>query len=97
MQNILVLVIEGEHAGVVLSQSFEDVEMAVCGGKVQRRAPLLENKLGRTQVFKAPPEYPWHQRLRQVPLVSKSESSAAGRGVESPSGDFLAWKRGGEG
>ena len=44
MQNILVLVIEGEHAGVVLSQSFEDVEMAVCGGKVKRRAPLLENK-----------------------------------------------------
>ena len=66
-------------------------------GKVQRRAPLLENKLGRTQVFKAPPEYPWHQRLRQVPLVSKSESGAAGRGVESPSGDFLAWQRGGEG
>ena len=79
MQNILVLVIEGEHAGVVLSQSFENVEMAVGGGKVQRRAPLSKNKLGRAQVFKAAPEYPWHQRLRRVPLVSKSESGAVGR------------------
>ena len=83
---------------MVLLQSFEDVEMAVCGGKVQCCAPLLENKLGgRTQVLKAPPEYPGHQRLRRVPLVSKSESGAAGRGVGSPSGDFLAWQRGGEG